>query len=134
VEKELEPERRISERSVTTLNGSIRLPGRIARHIKVLDLSTDGCSIETAVFVMADQLVWVRLPGLESWESTVAWVKEGLAGLKFKYALHPAVVASLVERQKAQSNATVIGLQKVDRPIEPINVRARLRRSGSEST
>jgi hypothetical protein len=102
----------------------MRMSGKIARQIKVLDLSATGCSVEPAAFVSAGQIAWLRLPGLESWEATIAWVREGRAGLEFKKALHPAVVASLIERQEARRSATVITPQKID---PPINIRSRLR-------
>ena len=40
--------------------------------------------------------VWLKLPGLEAWYATVAWVGDDCAGLEFSQPLHPAVVERFV--------------------------------------
>lgn len=58
----------------------------------VVDLSTHGCGIEVAGHCEVGARVWLRLPGLESWASRIAWAEGSRAGLSFDRPLHQAVV------------------------------------------
>jgi hypothetical protein len=93
---QLELERRALDRRRVFLSGTLRVAGRPARSVKILDLSTGGCALEPGGSLKTHQLIWVRLPGLESWESSVAWMKDSRVGVQFKRPLHPAVLANLI--------------------------------------
>lgn len=60
--------------------------------VVVVDLSTDGCGIEVAGHCEVGSRVWIKLPGLESWPSRIAWAEGDRAGLSFDRPLHQAVV------------------------------------------
>lgn len=60
--------------------------------VTVVDLSTGGCGIEAAGHCEVGSRVWLKLPGLESWPSRIAWAEGGRAGLSFDRPLHQAVV------------------------------------------
>jgi hypothetical protein len=95
---EIELERRSLCRHEVCFDGTLRSTGKSARQITILDLSTGGCAIDPAGFLTLNQLVWVRLPGLESWEASVAWVKQGCAGIRFSRPMHAAVIERYVSR------------------------------------
>jgi hypothetical protein len=60
--------------------------------VTVVDLSSHGCGIEVAGHCEPGTRVWLKLPGLESWPSRIAWAEGGRAGLSFDRPLHPGVV------------------------------------------
>ena len=123
---EYKRERRATGRNSVSFVGSMRLPGENAQEINILSLSVEGCSIEPTAFVATGGSVWLRLPGLESWESSVVWAEEGRADVKFKKPLHEAVVANLIERQQARSAARIRATQKANPLLEQVDIRARL--------
>jgi hypothetical protein len=65
---------------------------RRSRAVVVVDLSTHGCGIEVAGHCEVGARVWLKLPGLESWSSRIAWAEGSRAGLSFDRPLHQAVV------------------------------------------
>jgi hypothetical protein len=60
--------------------------------VTVIDLSPGGCGIETGIDLEVGARVWLKLPGLESWPSRVAWSEQGRAGLAFDRPMHEGVV------------------------------------------
>jgi hypothetical protein len=61
--------------------------------IRIVNISTDGCGFESRWPFVEGTLVWLALPGLESWAATVIWFREGKGGLQYSRPLHPAVAA-----------------------------------------
>lgn len=45
-----------------------------------------------------DELVWVKLEGLEALDATVCWIEGHVVGLEFQRSLHSAVFEMLVKR------------------------------------
>jgi hypothetical protein len=73
---------------------------RGARHGEVLlrEISAHGCSVELAELVEERDHVIARLPKLEPFGATVAWVDGRSAGLHFNRGMHPAVFELLLTR------------------------------------
>ncbi len=65
---------------------------RPAAPVTVVDLSTHGCGIEVTGHCEEGARVWLKLPGLESWPSRIAWAEGDRAGLSFDRPLHQGVV------------------------------------------
>ena len=70
----------------------LRAPERPFSPVTVIDLSPNGCGIESQSHVEPGARVWIALPNLESWPARVCWAADGRAGLEFDRPLHPAVV------------------------------------------
>ena len=76
---------------------------RIGEHrwrVNILDFSPEGCRVDLPVRVVSDDTVWISLPGIESIQGTVCWVKEWQAGVEFTSPLHPAVFDMIRERMR----------------------------------
>lgn len=63
------------------------------------DVSLHGCCLKLAHVPKVDEVMWVKLPGLEALESTVCWVKGFDCGLRFKTSIYPAVFDLLLARR-----------------------------------
>lgn len=77
---------------------ALRVPGHSNYHVRVLDLSTDGCRVELVERPSVGDLMMVKFEGLEVMEAEVCWVEGHVAGLKFDRPIHPAVLDLLVKR------------------------------------
>ena len=97
------PEGRQAERAEVKLAAAARRQGGHGYAIKLLDISTRGCRIETASLLHAGTNIWLKLPGLEAIYARVAWVRGVRAGCQFATPLHPAVVDRIVASAGRQS-------------------------------
>ena len=77
---------------------NIRRTGEHRWRVNILDFSPEGCRVELPVRVLPDDRIWISLPGLESIQGTVCWVKEWEAGVEFANALYPSVYEMVRER------------------------------------
>lgn len=84
------------ERHACLLEGSVREQGKPGIEAVVLNISASGCRLDTSVRFAEGTRIWVRLPGLEPWESRIIWSRGGSAGCRFVLPLHPAVVQRLL--------------------------------------
>jgi hypothetical protein len=84
-------------RASVRIAASLRVPAKPSGPVTVTDLSARGCRILTRQRLAPDMIVWLRLPGLESWYATVVWAAAGAAGLDFERPFHPAVVDKLID-------------------------------------
>jgi hypothetical protein len=89
---------RRSERVSLGAEIELRRTGTIKHHVTVRDCSPEGCCINLVDRVGLDEVIWVKLPGLESLEAYVCWTKGFVAGLEFARPLHPAVFQMLLQR------------------------------------
>lgn len=83
---------RRAERKEVVLGAGLRQRGAHAVTVQVLDLSTHGFRAATHLDLMPGSDVWLKLPGLESLHSRVAWMQGHLMGCEFIRPLHPAVL------------------------------------------
>ena len=81
-----------------TIEAQLRRTGRLGYSVELRDISRDGCKIELVERPAVGELMHVKLPGLESFETRVRWVEGHVAGLKFKHPIHPAVFAMIMDR------------------------------------
>jgi len=94
-------ERRTGARTATQMKAGFRLLGASAWRVDVLDLCDSGCAVMPAFYAKAGETVWIRFPGLESWEARIRWVAGERAGLEFARPLHPAVLTDLLRRSES---------------------------------
>jgi hypothetical protein len=84
--------RRFMRHPVSVGAGLASANDRPGAPVIVVDLSTHGCGLEVAGHCEVGARVWLKLPGLESWPSRIAWAQGDRAGLSFDRPLHQAVV------------------------------------------
>lgn len=77
-----------------------RRAGEHRWRVNILDISPQGCRVELPVKVVADDVIWIQLPGLESIQGKIAWVNEWIAGIEFDRPLHPAVFELVEQRMR----------------------------------
>jgi hypothetical protein len=87
---------RRAERREVALGAGLRQRGAHAITVQVLDLSTHGFRAATHLNLIPGSDVWLKLPGLESLHSRVAWMRGHLMGCEFVRPLHPAVLQMVV--------------------------------------
>lgn len=78
----------------TPIHGTVRLKrsGRRRHDLRIFDLSTNGCKVEFLDRPAIDELVWIKLDGMETLEARVRWIEGFVGGLRFSKVLHPAVL------------------------------------------
>ena len=86
------------KRRTAGMEAQLRRIGRAGYWVELRDLSPDGCLIELVERPAMDEVMQVRLPGLETMQARVRWVDGYLAGLKFERPIHPAVFELLLQR------------------------------------
>lgn len=89
---------RISRRVELALNAEVRQTGGSFVSALVLDLSTHGFRIQTHLWPNEGSDLWLRLPGLETRPSRVAWVRGPVIGCAFQEPLHEAVLDLIVSK------------------------------------
>ena len=90
------------KKSSDTAASSIATPRKSRGHrgyrVKIFDLSIHGCKAEFIERPKLDELVWVKLEGLDALEAMVCWVRGFEVGLEFESPMHPAVFDMMVAR------------------------------------
>ena len=103
-----QPERRRRARTALRLNASIREPGRSRTGARVIDISTNGCRIETLPGATADSWILLSIAGLETQYCRVVWSCHEFAGVEFATPLAQAVFDRLLQ-DHSQLSETAIG-------------------------
>lgn len=85
-----------SERRRTSLDIAVRELGQTRMGARVLDVSLEGCKLETNTPLKMGTQLWVNLPGLRPQAARVVWVRGYTAGCRFAIPLHPAVFDTLL--------------------------------------
>jgi PilZ domain len=88
-------ERRGGRRLRANVLAIMRQQKRPNEAIQIVDISVDGCRFRAHRPVPVGGRLWLALPGLDTWEATVAWFRDGQGGLRFERPLHPQVAARL---------------------------------------
>jgi hypothetical protein len=89
---------RMGKRRTAAMEAQLRRIGRLAYWVELRDLSPEGCMIDLVERPAMDEVMQVRLPGLETVQARVRWVDNYVAGLKFERPIHPAVFELLLQR------------------------------------
>lgn len=95
------PERRETVRFATEIAIGLREAGRHRMPATLTSLSTAGASVSGVTLSDSAQLVWIRLPGLESLPARRCWSTPGAAGFAFDAPLHPTVAWHVVGHDPA---------------------------------
>ena len=91
----------ITRKAVRTVLGAevlLRRRGQIPYRVQIYDISVHGCKVEFVDRPKLDEIVWVKVEGLEALEATICWVKGHSAGVEFARPIHPAVLQLLLSR------------------------------------
>lgn len=85
-------EQRRASRFALTMDVHVRAQGAHQIRARLISMSRFGCRVVGAALSRSDDLVWIRIPGLESQASELRWSGQDGVGLAFRYPLHAAVV------------------------------------------
>ena len=119
----MNPQKELTERSARR---PVSLRAKITRRagktfdITLLDLSSDGCGIETPVELAAGEQVRIAVDGRGSLGARVCWYKDGHAGLVF----NPEEPAA--EEAQRQSERIPVGVEVTLRRVGQTNYRVRV--------
>ena len=91
---------RRSERVSLSAEVLLRRPGQSPYHIRVTDLSPEGCKVDLIQRPSEGEHMLLKCEGLEALEAEVCWVEGFCAGLEFDKPIHPAVFDLLLDRLK----------------------------------
>jgi len=91
---------RRAERVPLRADIDFRRAGDHRYRVNILDLSPEGCRMELPVNVSPGDTIWISLPGLESIQADVCWVKEWMVGVEFSRPLYPSVFDLVRERMR----------------------------------
>ena len=70
--------------------------------IRLQDLSMHGFRVEWPYTLSKGAIVWLKIPGLESMQATVAWSDNFQLGCSFARPVHPAVFTRIIDQFTAQ--------------------------------
>lgn len=93
-------ERRRANRAALRLTATMRDGTRSRSQVRVIDMSTHGCRVQSPFVVAVDSLVWLNIAGLETQHCRVAWHCEEFVGLEFETPLSEAVFERLLQDRK----------------------------------
>ena len=93
-------ERRRTNRTALRLSATMRDVTRSRTRVRIIDMSTHGCRIESPFGVAVDSWIWLSITGLESQYCRVAWHCEEFVGLEFETPLSEAVFERLLADSK----------------------------------
>jgi len=94
---------RRGERVQLRADVDFRRSGDHRYRVNILDFSPEGCRIESPVTVSVGDTIWISLPGLESIQGQVCWVKQWTVGVEFARPLYPSVFAMVRDRMGTAS-------------------------------
>jgi hypothetical protein len=71
--------------------------------LSMCDLTPQGCRVASRERLFGGEMVWVRLPSLESMSGRVKWSAEWQSGVEFNRPMHAAVF-DMITRRLAPAN------------------------------
>lgn len=113
--RESHPDRRRAPRAALRLAATIREPGRSRVGVRVIDMSTHGCRIETTSTSSTDAWVLLSIAGLETQYCRVVWQYHEFAGLEFATPLAEPVLERLLQGQDQLSESAIKELRDIAR-------------------
>ena len=78
---ERKSERRRANRTTLHLTATMRDGTRSRSRVRVIDMSTHGCRVESPFVVADDGRIWLSIAGLETQYCLVVWQCEEFVGL-----------------------------------------------------
>lgn len=106
-------EQRRVRRQSAPLDISVRERSRSAAPARMVDFNANGCRIAGNSLLLAGNHLWVKIPGLESLGTTIAWCDGDQAGVVFEHPLHHSVA----ERYFPQPSAPLAIVTSPDHPL-----------------
>ena len=100
-------ERRRVNRTALRLTATMRDGARSRARVRVIDMSTHGCRVESPFVVAKDNWVWLSIAGLETQYCRVAWHCEEFVGLEFETPLTEAVFDQLLKDRRQLPASTI---------------------------
>ena len=97
---EAQKKMRRHERTKLRADIDFRRAGDHRYRVNIVDFSPDGCRMEIPVNVDQGDTIWISLPGLESIQGEVAWVKDWTVGVQFERPLYPSVFEMICNRMR----------------------------------
>ena len=91
---------RRAERVPLRADIEFRRTGEHRWRVDILDISPEGCRIDLPERVIPEEVIWIALPGIESLQARVCWVRDWVAGVEFVRPLHPAVFEMIASRMR----------------------------------
>lgn len=111
---ESQPERRRSNRAALRLSATMREAGRSRVAVRLIDISTHGCRIETSSGgVSVESWLWLSIAGLETQYCRVVWQCQEFAGLEFATPLAEPVLDKLLSGQNRLSETAIGELREI---------------------
>lgn len=95
-----QPDRRRAGRTALRLTATMRDGTRSRSQVRILDMSTHGCRVQSPFVVADNSWLWLSIAGLEAQHSRVVWHCEEFVGLEFETPLSQAVFDRLLADQK----------------------------------
>ena len=92
---------RKAERVQLQADIDFRRTGEHRWRVNIYDISPQGCRVEVPVRVKPEDTIWISLPGLETIQARVCWVKGWVAGVEFERPLHQAVFEMVEQRMRS---------------------------------
>lgn len=95
----MDQERRANPRFAFGLHCTIRVRAGQARPVKLIDVSLDGCRLESNFKLQQNDLAWLELGSLRGVAGTIMWSSEAFCGMQFSSPLHESILADLLRSQ-----------------------------------
>lgn len=105
-------ERRSKPRWALHVPVRIRFLNGAIPHAALIDLSVDGCRIQTTGAHPGDHLI-VKIHNFAPFSATVVWAQDQFAGLKFDAPLHDAILDHMVPQSRQIEAAGVEELKSI---------------------
>ena len=105
--------RRQAARFALRVSASLRERGRARMPIRLIDLSSHGCRIETLAEHPLSSWLWVYVSGLEAQYARVVWRRDRYAGLEFYAPLHEGLLNRVLETNDHLTEADLRHLQEI---------------------
>ena len=91
---------RQTERVPLLADVTMRRLGKISYRVRVFDASTHGCNIEFIERPAINELVRIKIDGLQPLDARTCWIENHRAGFQFDRPIHPAVFDLLVSQMQ----------------------------------
>lgn len=88
-------EMRNIERYPLAVDAQIRR-GNARATVRIIDISVSGVRLQAASSLRQGEVLWLKLPVIESREVRVAWANQFVVGCEFAQPLHPSVLDNIL--------------------------------------
>lgn len=100
-------ERRRANRTALRLTATMRDGTRYRAQVRIIDMSLNGCRVNSPFAVVDDSWLWLSITGLETQYCRVVWHCEEFVGLEFEKPLTEAVFDRILQSEKQLSEGAI---------------------------